>query len=277
MEAEQVTTAREDRRCIELTLSGHPCRNKPAAERDRCYIHGLFRALNDGRSTIDIPLLEDPQAILYVYSQVARALAQGAMPAANANGIIRCCKGAERLLEEQRKREQFEERRKQKAGNRSQESKSMEPAGALLNEDQQDQTHATVPPKIDNCEPTGCPMSPVVGDMGLEATGSPEVGDMGSVCPTTCSERDSDGSPEVADMGASAEPQPWKVERPLPVVPPPQFADAPEKFQRTIERVSDQRLEANLRRDRAIRARGGRATDFYRNGEGVRCDIRDSY
>ena len=131
----------------------------------------------------------------------------------------------------------------------------MEPAGALLNEDQQDQTHATVPQKIDNCEPTGCPMSPVVGDMGLEAT----------------------GSPEVADMGASAEPQPWKVERPLPVVPPPQFADAPEKFQRTIERVSDQRLEANLRRDRAIRARGGRATDFYRNGEGVRCDIRDTY
>ena len=117
----------------------------------------------------------------------------------------------------------------------------MEPAGALLNEDQQDQTHATVPPKIDNCEPTGCPMSPVVGDMGFDP------------------------------------PQPWKVERPLPVVPPPQFADAPEKFQRTIERVSDQRLEANLRRDRAIRARGGRATDFYRNGEGVRCDIRDTY
>ena len=79
-------------------------------------------------------------------------------------------------------------------------------------------------------------------------------------------------------MGASAdEPQPWNVERPLPVVPPPQFADAPENFQRTIERVSDQRLDANLRRDRAIRARGGRATEFYRNGEGVRCDIRDTY
>ncbi|HEV2279835.1 MAG TPA: hypothetical protein VGS02_16780, partial [Acidobacteriaceae bacterium] len=255
MNSETMTTQQEKRHCIELTLSGHPCRNKPVAERDRCYIHGLFRALNDGRSTIDIPLLEDPQAILYVYSQVARALAQGAMPAANANGIIRCCKGAERLLEQQLKRERFEERKK-KTGVRSQESESAEPAARPIIEDQQDQTDATVPPKIDDCGEPGCPMSPEVGDMGLEAN----------------------GSPEVADMGASANPtQPWKVERPLPVVPPPQFADAPEKFQRTIERVSDQRLEANLRRDRAIRARGGRATDFYRNGEGVRCDIRDTY
>ena len=155
----QVTTAREDRRCIELTLSGQPCRNRPAAERDRCYIHGLFRALNDGRSTIDIPLLEDPQAILYVYSQVARALAQGAIPPANANGIIRCCKGAERLLEEQRKREQFEER-KRNLGNRSQESKSMEPAGALLNEDQQDQTHATVPRNLRITRNPGAPCLP---------------------------------------------------------------------------------------------------------------------
>ena len=120
IEMEDQLTAPEDRRCIELTLSGYPCRNTPVAERDRCYIHGLFRALNDGRSTIDIPLLEDPQAILYVYSQVARALAQGAMPA-NANGIIRCYKGAERLLGEQRKREQFEERKK-KSGVRSQET-----------------------------------------------------------------------------------------------------------------------------------------------------------
>ena len=101
-------------------------------------------------------------------------------------------------------------------------------------------------------------MSPGFGDMGLESNDSPEVGEMGAA--------------------ASADPpQPWNVERPLPVVPPPQFADAPEKFQRTIERVSDQRLEANLRRDRAIRARGGRATDFYQSGQGVRCDIRDTY
>ncbi|HEV2277711.1 MAG TPA: hypothetical protein VGS02_06035, partial [Acidobacteriaceae bacterium] len=93
-----------------------------------------------------------------------------------------------------------------------------------------------------------------------------------------CPERQSNDSPALGDMGASAdEPQPWNVERPLPVIPPPQFADAPEKFQRTIERVSDQRLDANLRRDRGIRARGGRATDFYRNGQGVRCDIRDTY
>ena len=84
-------------------------------------------------------------------------------------------------------------------------------------------------------------------------------------------------SPVVGDMGFDP-PQPWKVERTLPVVPPPQFADAPEKFQRTIERVSDQRLDANLRRDRAIRARGGRATDFYqKGGQGVRCDIRDTW
>ncbi|HEV2277166.1 MAG TPA: hypothetical protein VGS02_03250 [Acidobacteriaceae bacterium] len=268
-------TACEDRRCIELTLSGHHCRGTPVAERDRCYIHGLFRALNDGRSTIDIPLLEDPQAILYVYSQVARALAQGAMPAANASGIIRCCKGAERLLEQQLKRERFEERKK-KTGVRTQESESAQPAASPLAKDQQAQTHATVPQNFDNCEEPGCPMSPVDGDMG------------GAECSIACPERESNGSPAVEDAAGcpmspavedmgSDPPQPWNVERPLPVVPPPQFADAPEKFQRTIERVSDQRLEANLRRDRAIRARGGRATDFYRNGEGVRCDIRDTW
>ncbi|HEV2279680.1 MAG TPA: hypothetical protein VGS02_15975 [Acidobacteriaceae bacterium] len=267
--------ARKDLRCIELTLSGRPCRSKPVAERDRCYIHGLFRALNDGRSTIDIPLLEDPQAILYVYSQVARALAQGAMPAANANGIIRCCKGAERLLEEQRKREQFEERKRARQGSERKAQSSA--GGAGTPHPERDQTDATVPPKIDDCEETGCPMSPVVGDMG------------GGECSAACSERQSNDSPAVEDMDAAGcpmspvvgdmgfdPPQPWKVERPLPVVPPPQFADAPEKFRRTIERVSDQRLDANLRRDRAIRARGGRATDFYqKDGEGVRCDIRD--
>ena len=119
-------------------------------------------------------------------------------------------------------------------------------------------------------------MSPEFGDMGsgrsadgAESNGSPTVEDMGAAgCPM---------SPAVGDMGFY-EPQPWNVERPLPVVPPPQFADAPETFQRTIERVSSKRLEAMVRRDRAIRARGGRATDFYQNGgQGVRCDIRDTW
>ena len=155
------TTPRETPRCVELNLRGYPCGLRAVAGHDRCYIHGIFHALNDGRSTIDIPLLEDPQSILFVYSQVARALAQGVMPAANANGIIRCCNGAMKLLAEMRKHERFEERKKkaqsrsQKAedrnrqSDRTQEAESAEPAASPLAKHQQDQVDATVPPDFD--------------------------------------------------------------------------------------------------------------------------------
>ena len=164
------TTPRETPgRCVELNLSGYPCGLRAVAGHDRCYIHGLFRALNDGRSTIDIPLLEDPQSILYVYSQVARALAQGAMPAANANGIIRCCNGAMKLLTEMRKHERFEERRKKKSGNRSQESESAQPAAGPVAKDQHDQLDATVPPNFEVSEDANqpaadCPIAAAVPD-----------------------------------------------------------------------------------------------------------------
>lgn len=166
------------------------------------------------------------------------------MPAINASGILRCCRGAHRLLEEKRKRERAEEekRAQHRAHGSADDAPHPKPG----------QTDAAVPPNSDKCEETGCPMSPVVGDMG-------------SGCPIVCCERSADGaksngSAVTGDMNASAsadEPQPWNLERPLPVLPPPQFADGREKFQCTVERLSSRRLEAILRRDRALRAHDG--------------------
>ena len=53
-------------RWVHLNLSGQPCGLKAVQGRDRCYIHGIFRALNTGRSSVDIPLLEDEASIVYV-------------------------------------------------------------------------------------------------------------------------------------------------------------------------------------------------------------------
>lgn len=51
MESE-LTTAQEKHRCVQFTLKGQPCGPPAVAGRDRCY-----RALNDGRCSIDVPLL----------------------------------------------------------------------------------------------------------------------------------------------------------------------------------------------------------------------------
>lgn len=235
-----------EHRCVELTLSGHPCGRKAVAERDRCYTHGLYRDLDNGRATLDVPLLEDPASILFVLSQVARALAQGAIPAANANGIIRCCRVAQRLLEEQWKRERFEARQK-KAGSRNQKSKD---AATLPAEDLPHQADATTPTDLQHSADRPISDAPAPGDTSDPA-----------------------GALQAA---SDTEPQPWKIEPPLPIVPPPQFADAPEKFRNALDRVNGRQFEAIRRRDRAIRARGGSALDFYdHHGAGVRNTIRD--
>src|SRR5579872_1079408 len=64
------------------------------------------------------------------------------MPAANANGIIRCCRGAQRLLEEKWKRERFEEKRARSAERRPQ---SAATAAAGAPPPAPDQTDAAAP------------------------------------------------------------------------------------------------------------------------------------
>jgi hypothetical protein len=189
------TTSRENR-CVELNLSGYPCGLKAVAGHDRCYIHGIFRALNDGRCSIDIPLLEDAKAILFVYSQVARAMAQGAMPAANGNAIIRCCRGAQRLLEEQWKRERFEEKARQRAEHRAQ-SAGTAAAGTGASHRKSAQAFATVPCDFDEsardaqssaapAEPrsiagslndASVPGEPPAGAVSLQAAADPDLRD----------------------------------------------------------------------------------------------------
>lgn len=263
------SSAREiplDRRCVQLTLTGYPCGLKTVAGQDRCFIHGLYRALDDGRSTIDIPLLEDEHSILYVYSQVARALAQGSMPAANANGILRCCRGAQRLLEEKWKRERLKEKQDRQSTARS--------AGASASHPEPDQTRAA---NLENSADT---------EADTETGGTAAADDSSSSICDLSPARETHAVEQPSALQAtsccgdnddqSEEPQPWTIEPQKEVLPPPQFADAREKFQRALDRVSNQQTDAVMRRNRAIRARGGSALDFYeKRGQGVRCDIRD--
>lgn len=68
------------------------------------------------------------------------------------------------------------------------------------------------------------------------------------------------------------EPHPWSVEPVRKVVPPPQFADAREKFDNTLARLEGDMMMSLIKRNRAIRARGGKGTM-----EDVVCDIRDNF
>jgi len=257
-------TAPADRRCVELTLRGQRCASPPAAGHDRCYIHGIYHALNDGRSSIDVPLLEDEPSILFVYSEVARALAHGAMPAANANGIIRCCRGAQRLLEEKWKRERFEEKRARSTEHPAQNAATAAPHPAPH------QTDAAVPCNLQDAAET-----PGVDSAVATATALPSIDDTDA---TDASSEPNTLSASTSCAECDEAPQPWRIEPPLPVVPPPQFADAPEKSRRALERVNNQHMEAVLNRDRAIRARGGSSLDFHeKRGQGVVPDIREKF
>ena len=253
-------------RCIELNLKGQPCGAKAVQGRDRCYTHGLFHALNDARCSIDIPLLEDENSILFVYSQVARALAQGAMPAVNATGIIRCCRGAQRLLEEKR--------REQKRAARTQHPApgTQSPAPGTQHPDpqpHQNQPLATPPTVFENSEsaPEAVPASPQE-PIAVESPNS-EPADTAPDSPMP------DPQPNALDAAAenqSAEepdPQPWTLAPDKKPVPPPQFADARNKFDDALARMEGKMLTAVLDRNREVRARGGHSK------QGVICNIRE--
>lgn len=233
------TTPREHR-CVELNLKGQPCGLKAVQGRKRCYIHGLYWELNDGRSTIDVPLLEDEDSILFVYSQVARALAQGSMPPANASGILRCCRGAQRLLEEKQRHERFAA--KMKTGVRKQETEDSDTAAHP--EHQPAQADATVPANLEN--------SASAGEDEIRVTPAEDAG-------------------SADHESTEPEPQPWTLPPDRKIIPPPQFADARKKFDDNLARSEGDRTKALIARDREIRARGGTGRDGLIN------DIRDQF
>lgn len=233
-----------DRQCCQTKADGHPCGAYTVKGRDRCHMHGFYSDLDNGRSSIEVPLLEDKNSILLVISQVARALGQGMMPASNANGIIRCCRVAQQLLE------------KEKAEGRSQESEAEE-ADESVAQGEPDQTDATVPC---DCEVGAAPGIPAADPDGALRDAAPAVSeDAGSM--QAGPEADPDADAEAGgnpDSPCDAdEPQPWTVEPGRTFVPPPQFADAPDKFQRALDRASGLQLEALNRRNREIWRRGG--------------------
>lgn len=236
-----------ERRCCEVKTNGQRCGSMTVEGEKRCHIHGFYRHLNNGSSNIDVPLLEDENAILFVYSQVARALTYGVMPASNGNGIIRCCAGAQRLLENRRKQEQLAAR------------KSVEEVDGLPDAESQDTAEgrqgdgeavAMAETESERC------------DMPAEACGEGAgecavTSDAGTMEETTAASElaesaigDEDGEPE--------EPQRWRDAQPMrTIVPPPQFARSRTKFDNDVQRMSGKMMDSILQRDREIRARGG--------------------
>lgn len=280
MDSDSTTSGKipQEHRCVELTLSGRPCGLPAAAGHDRCYIHGLYHALNNGRCSIDVPLLEDENAILFVYSEVARALAQGAMPAANANGILRCCRGAQRLLEEKARRERLEgkKRARPEEGN----AQSAAPAASTERAPhlRPDQALAAVPGNLeDSAEKSGAELSPEVSPQSALANSAPSlqtsdaIGEPNTLQASTSCARDESEEPADPHSELEPEPQPWTVEPDRKVVPPPQFANAREKFDQTLARQEGDLTMALIQRGREIRARGGHGL------EGVITDIRETY
>jgi hypothetical protein len=74
-----------------------------------CHAHLSYAEARASR-TVLVPLLEDEMSVLYVLSQVADALATGAMPPANGHAVISTCKLATRILELRLKQKQWEEK-----------------------------------------------------------------------------------------------------------------------------------------------------------------------
>ena len=240
------TTPEKPRRCIELTLKGHPCGLKPVQGRDRCYIHGLYRDL-DGSTTINVPLLEDEDSLLIVYSQTARSLAQGRIPAAFANGILRACRGAERVLMIKLRREELEER---KRAREERASKKQGNAGHPVAQPEPDQVLAAHPTENASTqesteETAGAPYKPGVGLCGR--------GDVGLCGPEGT---ESNASPE--DMGAASEsePQPWTVPPNKTHRSPVQFPYVREDFDDDIARMEGKWMDMYLAKNRAMRERG---------------------
>lgn len=205
-----------DRRCTEILTNGQQCGCMTVAGQKWCHQHGLYRDLY-GSSSVDVPLLENDDAILLVTSQTARSLAQGRIPTANANGILRACHIAQRALDRKLRTEELEERRlarAEKAGNTS---------GNQIAEPEPEQELATAP--VDS-----------------EGTADPAENPASATAAT--------------DLSACEEPQPWTVPPERTWISPVQFSDVRQKFDDSLARMEGDWLDLYLKRSRAMRERG---------------------
>ena len=257
-----------DRRCQETKLNGQPCGSMTVPGHKYCHIHGRFRDL-DGASTIDVPLLEDEDSLLIVYSQTARSLAQGRIPAAFANGILRACRGAERVLMMKLRREELEERRLARA---EAAAKSGNPSGNQIPQPEPAELLATPPTEIINDSSgagAGAPYKPGVGlcgrgDVGLCGRG--EVGLCGrgevGLCGPEGAPTESNSSPasgDMEDMSAAEvpdDPHPWTIPPDKRQVSPVQFPWVREDFDDDIARMEGKWMDMYLAKNRAMRERG---------------------
>ena len=225
-----------DRRCLEVKVNGQQCRGITVPGEKWCHMHGKYHALHNGYSSISVPVLEDEDSILFVLSQVARALAGGSIPASNANGIVACCRMAERLVAEKRKQARSEPRQQESGMGR--EADAAEVSGAAIETETGVAVAAVEGDVAANCEVQV--VSSTASEAVREAAG---FGDPGETWQPACDEE---------------EPQRWTVEPYDPdrkVVAPPQFADAPQHFQDTLDRMEGKMLDVVLKRNKERRAR----------------------
>lgn len=225
-----------DRRCCEIKVNGQQCRGITVPGEKWCHMHGKFHALHNGYSSINVPVLEDEDSILFVLSQVGRALAGGTIPASNANGIVACCRMAERLLAEKRKHARLEQRHQESGMGSAADAAEVSEAEAA-----EVAAPAAEADDAANCE------GELVSSTASEAMADAE----------TCSDAD-----EVWQAACDEEPQPWTVEPYDPnrkVVAPPQFVDAPQHFQDALDRMEGKMLDVILKRNKERRLREGAA------------------
>lgn len=223
-----------DRRCLEIKVNGQQCRGITVPGEKWCHMHGKYHTLHNGYSSIDVPVLEDEDSILFVLSQVARSLAGGTIPASNANGIVACCRMAERLLAEKRKQARFEQKQQESGMGREADAAEVSEAATAA--------EVAVPAEeadgAAHCEVQV--VSSTASEAVREAAG---FGEPGETWQPPCDEE---------------EPQRWTVEPYDPdrkVVAPPQFADAPQHFQDTLDRMEGKMLDVVLKRNKERRAR----------------------
>lgn len=84
-------TAPEDRQCRYTFASGYHCRRWSVRGHQYCQEHGRWMECRvDG--PIEVPLMEDPQAVQLVATQTVRAVSWGHIPPANGRAILHGCR-----------------------------------------------------------------------------------------------------------------------------------------------------------------------------------------
>lgn len=86
--------APEDRQCRYTLASGRHCRRWAVLGHEFCHQHARWMDTR-AEGPIEVPALEDPDAVNLVLSQTARALAWGHIPAQNGRALVAVCRSAQ--------------------------------------------------------------------------------------------------------------------------------------------------------------------------------------